>query len=203
MGECVRRRWVGVGCVVGFGLGFRHGQQLAQVGQVGGATAVGEEPVVADAMEALRQHVHEEAADELVRGERHGLVPAGSLDPVILELEGDALRIGRDQPAVGDRDAVGIAREIGQHRLGSGEGTLGVVGHQERRPGEPGHRVPPAVPRLAQCRRPTARLRQFSLLAAEACWNLYPRRQNAREPALRRSIPAAEKDLPECAGARA
>ena len=32
----------------------------------------------------------------------------------------------RDEPAVGDGDAVGVARQIGQHRLGSAEGSLGV-----------------------------------------------------------------------------
>ena len=31
-----------------------------------------------------------------------------------------------DQPAVGDGDAVGVARQIGQHRLGSAERALGV-----------------------------------------------------------------------------
>ena len=43
-----------------------HAQQLARLGEVRLALAVGEQAVVADAVEALRQHVDEEAADELV-----------------------------------------------------------------------------------------------------------------------------------------
>ena len=35
---------------------------------------------VTHAVEPLRQHVQEEAADELARLERHGLVPPGALD---------------------------------------------------------------------------------------------------------------------------
>jgi hypothetical protein len=35
----------------------RHCEQLARVGNVCGAGAVGEQPIVPDAMEALRQHV--------------------------------------------------------------------------------------------------------------------------------------------------
>jgi len=35
-----------------------HGEQLARPREVGGTVATGQQPVVADAMEALRQHVH-------------------------------------------------------------------------------------------------------------------------------------------------
>src|SRR5262245_8933925 len=69
---------------------------------------------VADAVEALGQDVDEEAADELMRAERHGGVAAWPLDPVVLDLEGDARRIGGDQAAVGDGDAVGVARQVGE-----------------------------------------------------------------------------------------
>jgi hypothetical protein len=43
-----------------------QGQQLSHLGHVRSAIAVGEEPVVADAVEAFGQHVNEEAADELM-----------------------------------------------------------------------------------------------------------------------------------------
>jgi hypothetical protein len=59
-------------------------------------------------------------------GERHPLVTIAALDPVILPSEGDAVLIEGDQAAVGDGDAVGIARQIGQHRLGAAEWTLGI-----------------------------------------------------------------------------
>ena len=45
---------------------------------------------------------------------------------VVLPAEGDTALVQGDQPAVGDRDAVGVARQVGQHRLGAGEGPLGV-----------------------------------------------------------------------------
>ena len=73
----------------------------------------------------LRQDVDEEAADELVGGERHDLVAVAALDAVVLPLEGDAVVVERDQAAVGDGDAVGVARQIGQHRLGPAERALG------------------------------------------------------------------------------
>ena len=52
--------------------GSRHGrvQQGPGLGEVGGAIAVGEKTIMADAMEALGEHVHQEAADELVVGQR-------------------------------------------------------------------------------------------------------------------------------------
>ena len=59
-------------------------------------------------------------------GQRHGRVSAWPFDPVILDLEGDAGRIGADQPAVGDGDAVGVAGQISEHRLRPGKGAFGV-----------------------------------------------------------------------------
>ena len=58
--------------------------------------------------------------------QRHGLVAIAALESIVLPVEGDPVLVGRDQPAVGDRDAVGVAREIGEHRLRSGEGPLAV-----------------------------------------------------------------------------
>jgi len=81
---------------------------------------------VADAVEALGQDVEQEAADELVRRERHGLVAIAPFEPIVLPCEGDAVVVGRDQATVGDRDAVGVARQIGEHGLRSGERSLGV-----------------------------------------------------------------------------
>ena len=84
----------------------RHVEQFAHRGKVLRLHAARQQAVVTDAMEALRQHMEEEAADELGRVERHGLVPAGPLDPVVLDLERDAALVGADQAPVGDRDAV-------------------------------------------------------------------------------------------------
>jgi hypothetical protein len=62
---------------------------------------------MADAVEAGWQHVDEEAANELVGGERHLLVSIAALDAIVLPLEGYNVIIDRDQTSVGDYYAVG------------------------------------------------------------------------------------------------
>ena len=57
------------------GLGI---QQFSDLGDIGGAAAISEEAIVPDAVLTLREHVDQEATDELVRGERHG---RSDLDP--------------------------------------------------------------------------------------------------------------------------
>ena len=95
-----------------------------------GAIAVGEQAVVADAVEALRQHVHQEAPDELVRRERHGLPAGGAVDAIVLPAEGDAVIVGGERGG-GSR-----------WRRGGCSGTDSAA--------------PPRVPRTAPCsRRPT------------------------------------------------
>ncbi len=76
-------------------------EQLADTGDVVGASWADQQAVVTDAVEALWQHVHQEAADELVGIERHHPVSLPSFETVILPFEGDALVIERDQAAVG------------------------------------------------------------------------------------------------------
>src|SRR5215468_21932 len=86
----------------------------------------GEQAVVTDTMEALRQDVHQEATDELVGIERHHRVSLATFEAVVLPLEGDALVIERDQAAVGDGDAMGVAGEIAQDFRGSPEWAFAV-----------------------------------------------------------------------------
>src|SRR5450432_105373 len=73
--------------------------------------------------------MHQEAADELACIERHHpVVSLGAIKAIVLPLEGDALVVGRDQAAVGDSDAVGVARKIAQDLLRSPKWTLGIPG---------------------------------------------------------------------------
>src|ERR671930_2055227 len=58
---------------VGLALWRRDREQLTCAREVVGTPTLGEEPVVADAMEAVGQHVEQKAADELVDGECHPL----------------------------------------------------------------------------------------------------------------------------------
>jgi hypothetical protein len=39
-------------------------------------------------------------------------VALAPFEPIVLPCEGDAVVVGHDQAAVGDRDAVGVARQI-------------------------------------------------------------------------------------------
>ena len=56
-----------------------------------------------DAVKALGQDVEHEAADELIRCQRHDLVPGQAVRAVVLVAEGDAAAIVGDEPLVRDR----------------------------------------------------------------------------------------------------
>ena len=82
---------------------------------------------MADAVEALWEHMQQETPNELVRSERHDLVPLRPLDAVVLVFERDAMGAGRNQAAVGDGHAMGVAGEIGQNRFGAGKRRLSIL----------------------------------------------------------------------------
>src|SRR4029077_5411344 len=75
---------------------------------------------------ASRKKWHEKAPNGIVGGMCHRFVSRWSFDPVILPLESDAVLAACDQAAVSDGDAVGVAGEISEHRLGSAERPLGI-----------------------------------------------------------------------------
>jgi len=79
---------------------------------------------MADADEAGRDDVEEEAAEELVDGEGQDLhaVAVGVVAPA----EADAAITDPDQPVVRNRHAVCVAAEVGEHVFGPGEGGLAV-----------------------------------------------------------------------------
>src|ERR1700737_4588911 len=86
MRECRRRVAIsGIGVVA---LRLRDGEQLTCSRDVLGTFAAGEQTVVTDAVEAGRQHVDEEASDELVCGEWHRLVSIATFDAIVLPPEG-------------------------------------------------------------------------------------------------------------------
>src|SRR3989442_13767190 len=112
---------------------------------------------MADADEAVGNHVEEEAAEELIAVEVHDLqaVAVGVVTPP----EADAAVGDGDEAVVGERDAVGVAAEIREHMVGPGEGRLAIDdpgllaqlgGPRPKRrggarggPGAPGSQVPP------------------------------------------------------------
>jgi Tripartite tricarboxylate transporter TctB family len=99
------------------GLRRRHVEQAARLGNVVGAGTAGEQAVVADAVEAERQDVDQKSADELGGGQRHDLLAITIFGAIVLPSEGHVGAVACDQPAIGNGDAVGIARQIGQHGL--------------------------------------------------------------------------------------
>jgi hypothetical protein len=66
------------------------------------------------------------AADELVCRKCHELLPLGTLDPVVLVFEPDAHRVSCDQAAIGDGDAMRVAREVRENGFGSAEWLLRI-----------------------------------------------------------------------------
>jgi hypothetical protein len=104
-------RWA-FGAVVGlgarrFGRWRRRGQQLAGAIDVARSSGAGEQAVMADAVEAGRQHVHEKASDELGGVERHGPEPIAPSDPIVLPSEGDARPPHRERQAASWRSRRG------------------------------------------------------------------------------------------------
>src|SRR6476661_762473 len=84
--------------------------------------AVGEEADMADAMKPVRHGMQQEPPDELVGVERHDLGLA--VVAVVLPGEADLAARKPSQSAVRHGDTVGVAAEIGQYLLGSGERAL-------------------------------------------------------------------------------
>src|SRR6266571_8475348 len=93
--------------------------------------AVGEKSEVADADQALGQNVDQEAAQELICGDRHDLLLAAVR--IVFPAKRDAVILKRNQSMVGDGDAVRIASEIVQNMVGTAEG---VAWHRRPSPRE-------------------------------------------------------------------
>ena len=121
-GEC--RQQVAAVCGLGEEMGAGRGEQLATESEFGGAVAVGQEAVIADALEAGRHHVLKEAADEFLDGDGHQLGFAGIA--IIFPLERDLTVLEGPQTAVGDGHAMGVAAEILQDVVWSSQRRLGV-----------------------------------------------------------------------------
>src|SRR5271163_4237933 len=84
----------------------RCGQQIAAERQLLAAMAVGKEADVADAMEAVRHGMLQEAADEFIGGKGHDL--GFAVLPIVLPGETDLAIVKPDQAAVGDGNTVSV-----------------------------------------------------------------------------------------------
>ena len=77
-----------------------------------------------DANQSFGQNVDQESAEKLFCGNSHNLLLAAV--GIILPSERHSIILEANESMVGDRDAVGIAREIMQNMFGAAEGWLGV-----------------------------------------------------------------------------
>ena len=79
---------------------------------------------MADANQALRENVDEEASQKLVRRDRHDLLLAAT--SVVLPAEGDAIVLEGQEPMVGDSDTMRVAGQVVENMFRSAERWLGV-----------------------------------------------------------------------------
>jgi len=68
-------------------------QEFTSKREAGLSGGAGKQAAMPDAVESLWQHVEQEAADELVRRERHELPPVGAFATIVLVAEGDAVLV--------------------------------------------------------------------------------------------------------------
>ena len=83
-----------------------------------GPMTVSQDPVVANAMEAVRQYVKEKAADEL--GDlhpRYPVLPSVALS-VVVPTEADVGLVKTEQATIGDRHAMRVPRKVRQDCIG-------------------------------------------------------------------------------------
>src|SRR5262249_33792367 len=104
--------------------GDRYRQQFSAALQVLLLAAVGQQAVMTNPLEARRQHVTQEAAQELVGRQGPRLLHIARLP---IAARRDELALGTaDQPAVTDGHAMRVVAQVVEQLLGSGEGRLAV-----------------------------------------------------------------------------
>ncbi len=96
-----------------------HREKRADGGKLRPAVSIGKKAGMADTLEAAGQDVKQEPPDELMGLEAHDLL-LGAMR-IIAPCKADMRIADGGQPAVRDRDPVGVAAEIGQDLAGSGK----------------------------------------------------------------------------------
>ena len=105
--------------------GFGLSEQRSAQGELSSPTTIGEHSVVTQPGEAAREHMQEEAADELAGVERHhlDLVAVGVAAPA----ESHLLGVEVDETVIGDGALVGVAPEVGEYLGGAGERRFSIL----------------------------------------------------------------------------
>ncbi len=104
----------------------RHGEQFAGERNGLATVRIGQQSVVADALQPFSEDMNEEAPDELAGSERHGLPSLRALGAIVLGAERNATVAYRDNAALRDGDAMRVAREVAQNLFWPRERRLAV-----------------------------------------------------------------------------
>ena len=109
----------GGGIFLGLSVRGGHGQRRTGSGHALGIDGRAEQAVVADALEAGRQDVLQERGDEGGSVDQHGAFAAVVVGANAQSHAGGGIDF--EDALVGDRDPVGVAREVVEHHLGAGQ----------------------------------------------------------------------------------
>ena len=101
-------------------------EELSALGHVLVPRPIREQAVIPHAVEAAREHMQEDAPDELRRGQGHGLLTRCVGTAVVGVAEPDLPRVEGEEPLVGDGDPMRVPTDVIEHLVGPGEGWLGV-----------------------------------------------------------------------------
>ena len=102
----------------------RRAEELPTAGELVSPVAMAEAAVVPHAVEAGWQHVQQEPAQALTRGERHR-VRVRMVLSIILVADPHLPVLDVEESGIGDGDAVRVAPDVIEHLLRSGEGRCG------------------------------------------------------------------------------
>ena len=101
-------------------------EQRTAFGEVCFANTAGQQAVVPDAMESVGQDVHQDASNELRRGQAYNLLAIAVLDAVVLPAEHHRVGVCANKAMVGDRHSMGVAAEISEHGFRPVEGRFAM-----------------------------------------------------------------------------
>ena len=101
-------------------------EELSALGHVLVPRPIREQAVIPHAEEAAREHMQEDAPDELRRGQGHGLLTRCVGTAGVGVAEPDLPRVEGEEPLVGDGDPMRVPTDVIEHLVGPGEGWLGV-----------------------------------------------------------------------------
>jgi hypothetical protein len=88
--------------------------------------AISQQTVVTNPVKAVWQDVQQEAAHELADFDAHDFMLAPGAFSIVLPADADMGLVDIEQTTVGDRDPMGVAGQVSQDLLRTGEDLLGI-----------------------------------------------------------------------------